>query len=486
MSNKKNTWVKESGFIFAMIGSAVGFANILAFSAQCYKNGGGAFLIPFLAAVLIIGLPMLLLEGAIGNKFELPIVSAYGKVLNKNYKIFGWISALSCLTIGSFYSVLTSWSMSYTYFAATGSIKENSADFFQNVFLNDSGSLTAFNNINWHILAATLVVFLFSWIVNSKNISSGIEKVCSIFLPLLFILVIFFTIVVVFLPGASEGFYHYLKPDFSKLKNFQLWRDVFGHVFFSFSLGIGIVVGYSRHTKKETNVKRAMLLVAFGDVLISVIAGFAIFGCVGYMSHKTGIPFHEIVKSDSTFDMGFIIFPQILTTFDSWLQPIIGSVFFFCVFIAGITGVFSIIESVAGSVEIEFNYSRIKSVTITIIAMALLSILFCMGNGTRILGALTPMVMGYAFLIGGIAQTFAFIYFNQSLKSEKVFLNKKGKQSINYYLVKYFGLMFLFISFFGALMEEIKEPIDAASIVRWSWFFIVLIIAFILAQKNKI
>lgn len=482
-SNKKMTWVKESGFIFAMLGSAVGFANILAFSAQCYRNGGGAFLIPFFVAVAVIGVPMLYLEGAIGKKYGLPLTSAYGHVLSKRWKVFGWISVLSCLTIGSFYSVLTSWSVAYTYFAATNAIPEESAHFFQQEFLRDSGSLTSFNGMSISILLATIVVAIFTWIVNSKNIGAGVEKVCAFFLPLLFILVTMFTVMVAFLPGAFDGFYYYLEPDFSKIMNFRLWRDVFGHVFFSFSLGIGIVVGYSRHTKQETNMKRAMIWVAVGDVAISMIAGFAIFGCVGYMSQKTGIPFHEIVKSDSTFEMGFIVFPQILHNFATWLRPLIGSVFFFCVFIAGITGVFSIVESVAGNIEVEFNLKRIQAVTVTVIVMFLLSIFFCMGNGTHILGALTPMVMGYTFLIGGITQIIAFMYLNKSLAHDPVFLNRQQKTSAVYFIAKYFGFAFLIISLVGALFEEADDTFGAAHAVRWGWFFITLVVAILCALK---
>jgi len=482
-NDKKMTWVRESGFIFAMLGSAIGFANILAFSAQCYRNGGGAFLIPFLIAVMIIGVPMLFLEGAIGKKYGLPIASAYGHVLSKNWKTFGWIATLSCLTIGSFYSVLTSWSVAYTYFAATDEIPENTSHFFQTIFLRDSGSLSVFNGVSYSIVLATIMVAVFTWIVNSKNIGAGVEKVCSFFLPLLFILVTTFSIIVAFLPGAFDGFYHYLKPDFSKISDFKLWRDVFGHVFFSFSLGIGIVVGYSRYTKKETNMRRAMMWVAFGDVVISIIAGFAIFGCVGFMSHKTGVPFHEIVKSDSTFEMGFIIFPKILHNFAPWIRPIVGSVFFFCVFIAGITGVFSIVESVAGNLSVEFKISHMKAVTYSVIMMFVLSIFFCMGNGTHLLGALTPMVMGYVFMLGGIAQILAFMYFDKSLAKDKVFMINGQQTSLDFYIAKYFGLAFLVISLVGALYQESQETFGLAHMVRWGWFLIVLLISIILARK---
>lgn len=482
--SSKMTWVKESGFIFAMIGSAVGFANILAFSAQCYRNGGGAFLIPFLTANFVIGIPMLLLEGIIGNKYGLPIASAYEKVLPKTWKTFGWIAAISCLTIGAFYSVLTSWSVAYTYFSIQNLIPTDTAYFFKNTFLQDSGSLEVFNDISMPILASTIFVSIFTWLVVAKNISEGVEKICSWFLPLLFIIILVFAILVVFLPGAFDGFYYYLKPDFSQLKNFHLWRDIFGHVFFSFSLGIGIVVGYSRHTSKKTNLKKAMIMVALGDMTISIISGFAIFGCVGFMSYKTGVPFNEIVKSDSTFEMGFIIFPQILQNFYPFLQPIIGSIFFFCVFIAGITGVFSIVESIAGNIEVEFNMTRKMAVTLSIIVMFFMSLFFCFGNATHIIGALAPMVMGYVFLLGGIIQILVFMYYDKNIKNDLIWQNNSSK-NIYYYCLKYVSLLFLVISLTGSLFEEINQPFNSNHYVRWTWFLLVLVISLLFSQKDN-
>lgn len=482
--SSKMTWVKESGFIFAMIGSAVGFANILAFSAQCYRNGGGAFLIPFLTANFVVGIPMLLLEGLIGNKYGLPIASAYEKVLPKTWKTFGWIAAFSCLTIGAFYAVLTSWSVSYTYFSIQNIIPKDTAYFFKTVFLQDSGSLEIFNDISIPIFLSSIFVSVFTWFVVAKNISEGVEKICSWFLPLLFIIILIFSILVCFLPGASIGFYNYLKPDFSQLKNFHLWRDVFGHVFFSFSLGIGIIVGYSRHTSKKTNLKKAMLMVALGDMTISIISGFAIFGCVGFMSYKTGLPFSEIVKSDSTFEMGFIIFPQILQSFYPTLQPIIGTIFFFCVFIAGITGVFSIVESVAGNIEVEFAMTRKKAVSISIVIMFFMSLFFCFGNATHIIGALAPMVMGYIFLLGGIMQILVFMYYDKNIKND-VLWYKQNRKNIYYYCLKYLSLAFLTTSLIGALIEEVATDFTINHYVRWIWFVIILVLSLLFSQKSN-
>src|SRR5215218_240272 len=121
-TGKQETWSKEAGYIWSMIGSAVGFANVLSFSALCYKNGGGAFLIPYILAHLIIGIPMLILEGIVGQRTKLPIVSAMGTIAGRPGKIFGWLAVLTCATIGGFYVVLTGYAVGYTYFTATGAI----------------------------------------------------------------------------------------------------------------------------------------------------------------------------------------------------------------------------------------------------------------------------------------------------------------------------------------------------------------------------
>lgn len=305
-------------------------------------------------------------------------------------------------------------------------------------------------------------------------------------MPLLFVLISIFAIVVCFLPGAWDGFYQFLRPDFSKLKDFTLWRDVFGHVFFSFSLGIGIVVGYSRHSKKNTNIKKAMIMVAVGDTVISVMSGFAIFGCVGFMAHTTGLPFNEIIQSSSGFVMGFIVFPKILHTFAFWLQPIVGSLFFFSVFIAGITGVFSIIESVSGNFEVEFNLSRKKAVSISVALMLALSTFFCFGNGAHLIGVLAPVLQGYVFLLGAIAQIIVFIYLDKKVSSDGTFLDNNNRPSIFYYCVKYIGLVFLIMSLFGAIIEEFHQELGYEHVIRLIFLAVLVITSKVLSNYELI
>lgn len=484
--DKKNISSQFShyGYIFSMMGSAIGFANILSFSARCYKNGGGAFLIPFIIAMAVVGLPMLFLEGIVGQRFTLPVVSAYGKAAGRTGKFFGWLSVIACATIGAFYTVLTGWSLAYTGFAAMDIIPQDSASFFLNDFLGVSSGLTDFGNFSPLIFLVTAAITTFTWFVLVRNIQEGIETVCSFFMPALAFLISIFAIAVCFLPGASIGFSYFLQPDFSKLFDFTLWREVFGHVFFSFSLGLGIVVGYSRYTDQSINIPRAMVCVAMGDFFISFIAGLTIFGCVGFMSHCSGIPFAEIVTSDSTFEMGFVIFPMVLKCFSPIAALVIGTLFFFSVFIAGITGVFSIVESIAGNIQVEFAMRRKAAVGVSTLVIALFSALFCMGNSTYVIGALEPMVLGNNMLIGGIAEIAIFMYTTKLISDHKIWFHN-DKRTWAYYCIISVVPLILSTILIGSLITEVQSGMDASCLVRWSWLAAACITSIILAQNGK-
>lgn len=482
----KTTWSKEGGYIWSMIGSAVGFANVLSFSALCYKNGGGAFLIPYIMAHLLVGIPMLFLEGIVGHRLKLPTVSAMGHVGGRFWKTLGWLAVLTVATIGGFYMVLTGFSVAYTYFSAANLISADTTHFFKHIFLQDSGSLLNLGKIAPAVLVSTGIVALISWAVLARNIQTGVERLCSFFLPLLGILVIAFTVATCFLPGASVGFKHYLLPDFARLASWTLWRDVFGQVFFSLSLGLGIVTGYSRHNKDSFSISRAMVKVAIGDFIISFICGFAIFGSIGFMSAKTGVPFANIVTSDSAFEIGFCIFPMILGQFGELAARVIGPLFFFCVFIAGITGVFSIVESIAGNIELEFGKTRKKAVAMAMLAVCLLAIPFCTGGGQHLLGAMAPMVLGNAMLIGGIGEIILFLLLSKTIAEDSIWFTRQGRRSFSFYALVFVVLPLLSLSLAGALVSEFAAfSFSAAECVRWGWLVLVLGTSYLLSRRGS-
>jgi len=291
---------------------------------------------------------------------------------------------------------------------------------------------------------------------------------------------VLFAIVVNFLPGGFEGWIYYLKPDFSKIWDATLWRDVFGQLLFSLSLGIGIVVGYSRHTGSNINIAKAMRYVALGDFFVSFISGFAIFGCISHMSTISGIPFAEILDKASTFEIGFVIFPKIINTFGSYLAPFVGSVFFFCLFIAGVTGVFSIVESVAGNVEVEFGMTRRKAVSISMVVTMVLAVFFCMGNSSQLIDTIAPMVVGINMLIGSLMLVVVFMFLNREIRDNSLWQqDKMGKLSLRTVVP-----LLLAIILIGNLQNEIVTR-NSEVMLRWSWFMIALGTSYIFARRAK-
>jgi len=481
MSNQQNlcnsTWKSQTGYIWSLIGSAVGFANILSFSAQVYKNGGGAFLIPYCMALFVLGIPFLLLEGTIGSRLKSPLVTAYGLAWGSLGKVFGWLAVLACVSIGSFYIVLTGYSVAYTYFAAMNEIPEDTKSFFLNSFLKTTPSLLEMGQLSWPVFLSTVAVAILSWVVVGRAIRDGIERVCTIFMPLLAVIMTLFAVIALLLPGGVNGLVYYLQPNFEKLFDVALWRDVFGQLFFSLSLGLGIVVGYSRHTQQQTNIARAMLYVALGDFAVSFISGAAIFGCLAHISYTQNIPFDSILTSDSTFEIGFIVFPQILKFFGPTLSQAVGMIFFFCVFIAGITGVFSIIESIAGNVEVEFRLTRKQAVSVTTAVLMALGIFFCFGNAMHLIDTLAPMVMGTNMLIGGLGLILAFVYGKKALQ------DYPGKDFYGFCL-RYIAPALLGIILAGTFIQDFQN-LNLAFAVRWGWLGVALLLSYSFVQLTK-
>ncbi len=474
-------WKSQAGYIWSVLGSAVGFANILSFSSQAYKNGGGAFLIPYCLALFILGIPLLILEGIIGQKTQSPFVTAFSRVWGKTGKTLGWLSVIACLTIGAFYIVLTGYSLAYTYFAASGAIADDTQGFFLNQFLHITPSLKDFGSLSWWVFLPMVATAVAAYFVMARSIRDGIEKVCSFFMPLLALIVALFAVVASLLPGGTDGWVHYLTPDFSRLSDPLLWRDVFGQLFFSLSLGLGIIVGYSRHTGTVANVPRALLYVALGDFAVSFISGAAIFATLAHISHVQGIPFESLASSDSTFELGFIIFPKILKFLGPVLSQSVGAIFFFCLFIAGITGLFSIAESIAGNVEVEFNLTRKNAVRISLFAISGLALFFCMGNASHLIDALAPMVLGTNMLIGGLILIAAFQFGSLEISRDPVW---RGRWNLNRFFLRVLAPPILAIILAGNLMEEFAS-FDLMKGVRWVWFFGAIIASAALAQVAK-
>lgn len=481
---QEKKWHLNIGYIWAMIGSAVGFGPILSFSARCYFNGGGAFLIPLAVAVVVLGFPLLVLEGVIGQQLQLPLVSAYGKVAGRIGRFFGWLAVFGVLSIGSYYCVITAWTIAYMFYAGADMIPADTATFFAKTFLSDSGALTTIGTISVPMIISIIGIVACTWYVTVRSVKKGIEKFCSIFMPILFVLLIGFLIFIAFLPGSWNGFTRFLTPQFALLLDPSVWLAAFGHVFFSFSLALAIIVGYSRYIDKNVNIVQSMLWVVIAEIFTSIIAGLVIFGGIGYMAHVQQVPFESVITS-SLFGLGFVVFPQVIVMFPYALRVILGTLFFFCLFVAGITGLFSIVEAAVGNFEVECGWSRHKAVTIITAVIFALSLLYTGGNGTYIIDALDVMVSGVNVVLSGLLEIIVFMYCAPHIMKHSVWFAHSGKRAFRYYALKYGALVVLCCVLISSLIVEFSGTMDLAHIIRWMWFAGASCLALACAYKKK-
>ncbi len=240
---KREQWGTRIGFVLAAIGSAIGLGNIWRFPYMAYENGGGAFFIPYLFAMLTAGIPFIILEFGVGHKLQGSAPRIFSQ-LSQKWEWLGWWQILVSFTISIYYVAVLGWSISYFFLAFNQGWGAETKDFFFNTYLQLSGSPLEFGSIRWPIMAAVAGAWGICWFVLFNGVKKGIEAASKIFMPLLFVMILIITARAVTLDGAMEGLNWMFKPDFSTLLNFEVWMAAYGQIFFSLSIGFAIMLTY--------------------------------------------------------------------------------------------------------------------------------------------------------------------------------------------------------------------------------------------------
>ncbi|MEA2012043.1 MAG: sodium-dependent transporter [Verrucomicrobiota bacterium] len=405
--NKRSVWGTNFGFLMATVGSAVGLGNIWRFSYMAYENGGGAFLVPYIVALLVAGIPLMILEYALGHKEKGAPPLAFARH-HKGWEWVGWwMPTVATVGIILFYSVIIGWSLNYFCYSFTLKWGSDSQAFFFNEFLKISDSPLNFSVINLNILASTAIVWFILWFICYKEINHGIEKACMIFMPLLFVMTAVLVFWTITLDGAGEGIRHYLTPQWDKIniikhyndpKVWNVWISAFGQIFFTLSLGFGIMITYASYLPKKVDIVGNALLTSFLNCAYSIFAGFAVFGVLGFMAHTKGVGIEEVAKSGPS--LAFVVYPEAISQLP-FANKIFGALFFFTLVIAGFSSGISLIEAFTCSICDKFSFNRKKVVSIICICGFLFSLIFTTGAGLLILDIIDHFVCNYALVLGG-------------------------------------------------------------------------------------
>ena len=270
---KRVGFATRLGAIAAAVGSAVGLGNIWRFPFEAGQNGGGAFILVYIGCILVMGIPVILSEFIIGRSTHSNMKAALCKLSpGKPYYLFSYICILGSFVVIGFYSVVCGWIIEYLYQAALGNLSGHSPQEYNDMF-------SALVANPWRCVGWTVLFLVINFMVMSRGIAKGIERVASIMMPLLFVILLIFCVKSLLMPGAGEGLRFLFYPDFSELT----WRgvlDAFGQAFLSLSIGISCLVTYSSYFKDNSSLTKDAATVAALDTLVAILSGVMIFPAV--------------------------------------------------------------------------------------------------------------------------------------------------------------------------------------------------------------
>ena len=372
MTTNSETWGSRVGLVLAMAGNAVGFGNFLRFPVQAVQNGGGAFIIPYLVSFLLMGIPLLFIEwssGRFGGKFGHHSTPFILQSMDKKWiwKYVGVFGIFSNIAIAAYYCYIESWTMSYVFHSVVGTFdgmnQHAVAAFFSN-YLDVTTSTTG-------IPYEALVFFVFcialnTWIL-SRGLSSGVEKVAKIGVPLLIVFGIFLAVKGITLKAGVNGAIHdgtlglnfLWTPDFTSLANPKVWLAAAGQIFFTLSVGMGSIQCYASYLKKKDDVALNAMSAGWMNEFVEIVLGSAVIIpiAIGYL----GIDRVVELTGIGGLGLGFRTMPFLFEQWGPILSAVAGVSFFGLLFFAGITSSLAMGTPGMGFMMDEFKWSRRKS-----------------------------------------------------------------------------------------------------------------------------
>ena len=452
----KNEWGSNLSFILAMVGSAVGLGNIWRYPYVLYSNGGGAFYIPYIVAILLMGVPFLILEYGVGYNFKSSFPKAIRKI-NSKAEFLGWLLPISVFIIMIYYSCILGWDGIYVILSFFKGWGADPNTYFATTLLQSSESVSGITNFIPVIAIAMLIGWAIIWYISHKDLEEGLGKVSKILVPLLFIIMIVIVLFSLTLPGAMIGLKELFAPDWSLLLDFNIWMAAFGQIIFSLSLGMSIAFTYASYTGEESDLITNTLSIAFANCAFENFCALGVFSILGYMSLQSGTAVADLVTQGT--GLVFVAYPTVLNVLGQYAY-VIGPLFFLTVYLAGLTSILSTIEPLAFSIQNKFTWSRKKTMSILCLIGAVLSMMYATAYGGTLLGYVDAYINQIAILFGVILECIVFAWI---FKSENIIpvLNQRSKTiKLGKWwtvIVKFILPIFITIVWIGGVIDVINS-----------------------------
>jgi len=460
------------GLVLAVAGNAVGLGNFLRFPAQAVQNGGGAFIIPYLVSFILMGIPMLWVEWAIGRR-----AGRYGHhsspgaldVLSSGrmWKYIGVFGIFTNLTVAAYYSYIESWTLAYVWYSMTGTFSGMSAtqvsDFFSWYLGSDQG-LLSFSAPAVLFFAVTLGINL--WIL-SRGLRRGVELASKIGMPILIVFGIFLAVRALTLEAGEHGAMfdavvglNFLwTPQFDSLANPKIWLAAAGQIFFTLAVGLGSIHCYASYVRERDDIALNASAAGWTNEFVEIILGSSIIIpiAVAYL----GL---DWLQDNVGFEMGFRTMPTLFEQWGAVFSTLAGVAWFGLLFFAGITSSLAMGQPVLAFLQDELRVSRNHSVIVFGVAVVMLALPCVLLYNGGAFAEFDYWAGTFSLVVFALAEVILFAW---------VFGMDKGWEEITRgadmrvpklfrYVIQYVTPMILLFVFLGALFSPMDGDWSAA------------------------
>ena len=437
---KEGNGAPSWGLFLAASGSAIGLGNIVFFSANAYKYGAGAFYVPYLLALLVLGIPVMIAELGLGHFTDRAFPQSMKVAAGKRGEFVGWWAVTNSAIICTYYVTILGWVVGM-FVGAFGALwkKETAlSGFAMDQLANPYGYFFALLS-SWK----TIVFILLVWGLNALICytgAKGIEKAVRVFVPVMWLFMLVLIAQGLRLEGGLEGVKLLFTPDFSVMADVEVWKGAFSQIFFSLSLGMGILTAYASYLPKDADQVSNGVLISCMNCGFEYMAGLAIFTVLFAFS---------LLPKASTISMMFFIFPQGIASFGGVATLIFGVGFFALLLVAGLSSSVSLVEAVVASLRDKFSVPRGRLV-----------ILFCLVGSLVSCSFGLPQVIDPKLASGGTLGL--------------TWLDLVDHWAFSYGLLLV-GLAQCLLLGWGPGLEKLREAVNATSRLRLGTWYTVLI-----------
>ena len=410
LEEQRESWGTRGGFILAAVGSAVGLGNLWGFPYKLYSYGGGAFLIPYIVALLVIGIPIMILEFSIGHYTQRAAPDAF-KRGHRHFEMVGWWGIILAFVIITYYPVILAYCFSFLWYSIVGIFTggelpwagkgiegvENANLFFNETYLGKIDIEDArfyLGSIRWNLVLPLAITWTAMYLCIFKGVRL-VGKIVWLTVPLPWLMLAILAVRGLTLEGSMQGLAYYLDPVWSELTKPITWRYAIGQVLFSLSLAYGVIITYASFLHRKSDLNNNAAIISIADFATSFVAGLAVFATLGgmaFVTQQAGSPVAVENVAETGPSLAFVAFPYALAQlpYSAWFS----FVFFFALVTLGVDSAFSMTESILASIVDKTGWRRCIVLPVMSLIGFLFGVIYITRAGFNWLGSIDGFVNG--------------------------------------------------------------------------------------------